>query len=48
MVGTIYENIFYFENREINFSSLVGNKILTIEIYKKNLFNYLIGGPNKW
>ena len=48
MVGTIYENIFYFENREINFSSLVADKILTIKIYKSNLFIYLIGGLNKW
>jgi hypothetical protein len=44
IVGTIYENTLYFKNKEINLSSLVGNKILTIEIYKNNLFNYLIGG----
>ena len=44
MVGTIYENTLYFKNKEINLSSLVGNKILTIEIYKNNLFNFLIGG----
>ena len=43
MVGTIYENILYFKNKEINFSSLVGNKILTIELYKNNLLNYLLG-----
>ena len=44
MVGTIYENILYFKNKEINFSSLVGNKILTIELCKNNLLNYLLGG----
>jgi len=44
MVGTIYGNILYFKNKKINFSSLVGNKILTIDIYNNNLFNYLIGG----
>jgi len=44
MVGTIYENTLYFKNKEINFSLLVGNKILTIEIYMNNFFNYLVGG----
>ena len=41
MVGTIYENTLYFKNKEINFSSLVGNKILTIEINRSSLFDYL-------
>ena len=40
MVGTIYENTLYFKNKEINFSLLVGDKILTIEIYRNNFFNY--------
>ena len=44
MVGTIYENTLYFKNKEINFSLLVGNKILTIEIDRNNFFNYLTGG----
>jgi hypothetical protein len=44
MVGTIYENTLYFKNKEINLSSLLGDKLITIEIYKNNLFNYLIGG----
>ena len=43
-IGAIRENIFYFKNKEINLSSLVGDKLLTFEIYKKNLFNYLLGG----
>ena len=40
MVGTIYENTLYFKNKEINFSLLVGDKILTIEIDRNNIFNY--------
>jgi len=43
MVGTIYENILYYKNKEINFSSLVGDKLLTIETDKTNLLNYLLG-----
>lgn len=43
-IGEIRENIFYFKDKEINLSSLVGDRLLTLEIYKNNLFNYLIGG----
>ena len=43
-IGAIRENIFYFKGKEINLSSLVGDKLLTLEIDKNNLFNYLIGG----
>jgi len=43
-IGAIRENIFYFKGEEINLSSLVGNKLLTLEIDRNNLFNYLIGG----
>lgn len=43
-IGAIRENIFYFKNKEIDLSSLIGDRLLTIEIDKNNLFNYLIGG----
>lgn len=43
-IGAIRENIFYFKDKEINLSSLVGDKLLTLDIYKNNLFSYLIGG----
>jgi hypothetical protein len=44
MVGEIREIFFYFKDEEINLSSLVGDKLLTIEVCKNNLFNYLLGG----
>ena len=44
MVGTIYENTLFFKNKEIDFSSIVGDKLLTIEVNKNSLFNYLLGG----
>ncbi len=43
-IGVVRENIFYFKDEEINLSSLVGDRLLTIEIDRNNLFNYLIGG----
>ena len=43
-IGAVRENIFYFKDEEINLSSLVGDRLLTIEIDRNNLFNYLIGG----
>ncbi len=43
-IGAVRENIFYFKGEEINLSSLLGDRLLTLEIYKNNLFNYLIGG----
>jgi hypothetical protein len=43
-IGAVRENIFYFKDEEINLSSLVGDRLLTLEIDRNNLFNYLIGG----
>jgi len=43
-IGVISENFFYFKDKEINLSSLVGDRLLTLEIYKNNLFSYLAGG----
>jgi len=43
-IGAERENIFYFKDKKIDLSSLVGDKLLTIEIDKNNLFNYLLGG----
>jgi len=43
-IGMVSENIFNFKNKEIDLSSSVGDKLLTIEIGKTNLFNYLLGG----
>jgi len=43
-IGAVRENIFYFRDKEINLSSLVGDRLLTLEIYKNNLFSYLTGG----
>jgi len=43
-IGVVRENIFYFKGEEINLSSLVGDRLLTLEIDKDNLFNYLTGG----
>jgi len=43
-IGAIRENIFYFKDEVIDLSSLVGDKLLTLDIYKNNLFNYLVGG----
>ncbi len=42
-IGAVRENIFYFKGKEINLSSLVGDRLLTLEIDRKNLFNYLGG-----
>jgi len=42
-IGAIRENIFYFKDKEINLSSLVGDRLLTLEINRNNLFNYLRG-----
>ena len=43
-IGAVRENIFYFKGKEINLSSLVGDRLLTLEIDRNNLFNYLVGG----
>jgi len=43
-IGAVRENIFYFKGEEINLSSLVGDRLLILEIDRNNLFNYLIGG----
>jgi hypothetical protein len=41
MIGAIYENTLYLENKEINLSSLLGDKLITIKLNKSNLFSYL-------
>ncbi|HDP36805.1 MAG TPA: DUF1850 domain-containing protein, partial [Candidatus Atribacteria bacterium] len=43
-IGAIRENFFYFKGEEINLSSLVGDRLITLEVDRNNLFNYLIGG----
>ena len=43
MVGEIREIYFYFKDKEINLSSLLGDKLITIRIYKTNLFNHFSG-----
>ena len=43
-IGAVRENIFYFKGVEINLSSLLGDRLLILEIDRNNLFNYLIGG----
>jgi len=43
-IGAIRENYFYFKDKEINLSTLVGDKLLTIGVYKRNLYNYYRGG----
>jgi len=40
-IGAVRENIFYFKGEEINLSSSVGDRLLTLEINRNNLFNYL-------
>ncbi|MEA2087819.1 MAG: DUF1850 domain-containing protein [Candidatus Caldatribacteriota bacterium] len=40
-IGAVRENIFYFKDKEINLSSLVGDRLLTFGINRNNLFNYL-------
>jgi len=40
-IGAVRENVFYFKDEEINLSSLVGDKLLTLEINRNDLFNYL-------
>jgi len=42
-IGAIRENYFYFKDKEINLSTLVGDKLLTIGVYKRNLYNYYWG-----
>ena len=42
--GEVSENIFNFKNKKIDLSSSIGDKLLTIEIGKTNLLNYLLGG----
>lgn len=49
MVGAIRGNYFYFKDEEINLSSLLGDKLLTITINKYNFFNYFIRRSlHKW
>jgi hypothetical protein len=43
-IGAIRKNIFYFKDKEINLSSLLGDKLLILEINENNLLNYLLGG----
>ena len=43
-IGAIRENYFYFKDKEINLSTLVGDKLLILDIYRHNLFNYSLGG----
>ena len=43
-IGAVSENIFNFKNKKIDLSSSIGDKLLTIEIGKTNLLNYLLGG----
>jgi len=43
-IGEIRENIFYFKDKLINLSSMVGDELITIDIYKSNYLNYLLGG----
>ena len=43
-IGAASENIFYFKGKVIDLSTSVGDKLLTIEIGKINLLNYLLGG----
>src|SRR5665648_344464 len=43
-IGAVRENIFYFKDEEIDLSTLVGDKLLTLDIRKHNLFNYFLGG----
>ena len=43
-IGAVRENIFYYKEQKIDLSSLVGDKLLILEICKSNLFNYIIGG----
>jgi len=38
-VGAVRENIFSFKSKEINLSSLVGDKLITLKIYRNDLFN---------
>jgi len=43
MVGEIREIYFYFKDKEINLSSLLGDKLLTVRVCKTNLFNHFLG-----
>jgi hypothetical protein len=44
-IGAIRENILYFKDeKELDLSTLVGDTLLTLDIYKKSLFNYFLGG----
>ena len=44
-IGAIRENILYFKDEEeLDLSTLVGDTLLTLDIYKKKLFNYFLGG----
>ena len=44
MVEKNRENYIYFKYIEINLSSLCGDELLTIGVYKTNLFNHFLGG----
>jgi len=43
-IGKVRENIFYFKDEEFNLSSMLGDELVVLDIYKKNLFNYFLGG----
>ena len=43
-IGAVSENIFNFKNIKIDLSSSVGDKLLTVGVYKRNLYNYYWGG----
>jgi len=47
-IGAIRENIFYFKDEEIDLSTLVGDNLLTLDLFKHNLFNYFLGGIFIW
>jgi len=46
-VGESSDNCFYFKEDKIELSSLLGEKLLTIKIIKKNNLSILWGGLNK-
>ena len=43
-IGKVRENIFYFKDKSIDLSSLLGDELVILDIYKNNVFNYFLGG----
>lgn len=43
-IGKNSNNCFYFKDRKINLSSLLGDELLIIKTYNLNLFKFLLGG----